>query len=86
MLIKRDIASGNARNSSDEDDAVIALGDEWCAGWLIDSGTLSHTTPHQSHLLHYEVSEADPEVTIANNKKLQLSGTGTVKLTKLYDL
>ena len=43
-------------------------------------------TPHENDLFNYEVLDDGPEVTIADGKKLQVSGKGTVKLTVLDGL
>lgn len=74
------------RSKVEENDAVFAVGQEPCAGWLIDSGATSHMTPHQSDLFDYEALSAGPEVTIADGKKLRVTGRGTVKLTGLDGL
>lgn len=70
-------------NNSNGDDAVFAAGDECKAGWLIDSGATLHMTPHRHDLFDYEGVTSGGEVTIADGKKLQLAGSGTVWLTNV---
>ena len=43
-------------------------------------------TPHRSDIFDYKVLEAGLDVTIANGKKLQVSGKGKLKLTGLDGL
>ena len=45
--MKRDCPDPNAGN---DDDAVVAVGEVWSAGWLIDSGATAHMTSHCNDL------------------------------------
>ncbi|CEG38584.1 polyprotein [Plasmopara halstedii] len=71
------------RSNTEEDDAVFAVGEKRCAGWPIDSGATCHMTPHQSDLFDYEVLSGGSEVTIADGKRLQVTGKGAVELIGL---
>ena len=65
------------------DDAVFAVSEERSSGWLIDSGAISHMTPHRNDLFEYPGLETNVEVTIADGIKLIVKGAGTVNLTGL---
>lgn len=74
------------RNEFEEDGAVFAAGEQPCGDWLIDSGATSHMTPYRSDLFNFEVLNNCTEVTIADGKKLRVTGKGMVKLTGLDGL
>lgn len=81
--LKRDCQK---KNGFEVDDAVFAAGEQHCDDWLIDSGTTSHMTPHRSDLFDHGALDAGPEFTIADGKKLPVTGKGTVRLTGLDGL
>ncbi|OWZ07558.1 Integrase, catalytic core protein [Phytophthora megakarya] len=70
------------KDKYDVDDTVFAVGEGRSTGWLIDSGAISHKTPHREDLFDYMDSSTAIEVlTIADGKKLRVAGTGSVSLT-----
>uniref|UniRef100_A0AAV1VJH2 CCHC-type domain-containing protein n=1 Tax=Peronospora matthiolae TaxID=2874970 RepID=A0AAV1VJH2_9STRA len=76
--MKRDCQEGTT-----DGDAVFGVSTERVNGWLIDSGATAHMTPHRSDLFEYENVNGGIEVTIADGKKLQVTGRGTVRLLGL---
>uniref|UniRef100_A0AAV1TS81 Polyprotein n=1 Tax=Peronospora matthiolae TaxID=2874970 RepID=A0AAV1TS81_9STRA len=76
--MKRDCQEGTT-----DGDAVFVVSTERVNGWLIDSGATAHMTPHRSDLFEYENVNGGIEVTIADGKKLQVTGRGTVRLLGL---
>uniref|UniRef100_A0AAV1U5K8 CCHC-type domain-containing protein n=1 Tax=Peronospora matthiolae TaxID=2874970 RepID=A0AAV1U5K8_9STRA len=71
------------RSHSEEEGAVFSAGELRCEEWLIDSEATSHMAPHRSDLYEYKELENGQQVSIADGKKLQVSGVGTVKLEGL---
>uniref|UniRef100_A0AAV1UQT2 CCHC-type domain-containing protein n=1 Tax=Peronospora matthiolae TaxID=2874970 RepID=A0AAV1UQT2_9STRA len=71
------------RSNGEEEGAVFAAGELQCEEWLIDSGATSHMTPHRSDLFEYKELKTGQQVSIADGKKLQVAGVGTVKLKGL---
>uniref|UniRef100_A0AAV1TCW5 CCHC-type domain-containing protein n=1 Tax=Peronospora matthiolae TaxID=2874970 RepID=A0AAV1TCW5_9STRA len=71
------------RSNSEEEGAVFAAGELRYEEWLIDSGATSHMTPHRSELFEYKELNTGQQVSIADDKKLQVVGVGTVKLKGL---
>uniref|UniRef100_A0AAV1UEG8 CCHC-type domain-containing protein n=1 Tax=Peronospora matthiolae TaxID=2874970 RepID=A0AAV1UEG8_9STRA len=76
--MKRDcpVQKGDSGNG-----AVFAVNEKRLDGWLIDSGTTLHMTPHHSDLFDYKILNDGIDVTIADGKKLRVYGKGTVRLT-----
>ncbi|OWY99171.1 Integrase, catalytic core protein, partial [Phytophthora megakarya] len=68
------------KNNDSDSDAVFAVGEERLTGWLIDSGATSHMTPFREDMFTFDRMVSGIEVTIADGKKLQVAGKGTVKL------
>uniref|UniRef100_A0AAV1UBQ4 Polyprotein n=1 Tax=Peronospora matthiolae TaxID=2874970 RepID=A0AAV1UBQ4_9STRA len=71
------------RSNGEEEGAVFADGELQCEEWLIDSRATSHMTPHRSDLFEYKELKTGQQVSIADGKKLQVAGVGTVKLKGL---
>ena len=71
------------RFTDGDNDAVFAVITERFNGWLIYSGATSHMTPHHSDLLEYEDVRDGIEGTVADEKKLQVTGRGTLRLLGL---
>ncbi|ETP08782.1 hypothetical protein F441_15296 [Phytophthora nicotianae CJ01A1] len=79
--MKRDCPDGT--HGDINENSVFAVGKNRSAGSLIESGATAHMTPYRNDIYEYQDVSVGMYVTVAEGKKIKVTGTGSVRLTGL---